>query len=106
MSRTRIEVCCTDVEAAKKEITRILVRNNYDPISENGEVVWKCGAGFWTAMKYIKFGIFEINGINTVILFGWIRPVLGSEQSLDGILGIIPKKQVLGVIKKIQSTVR
>ena len=60
MARTTIEINCADVESAEQEVTKILTANNYKPIKENGENVWKCGVGFWTAMKYIKLNLWKI----------------------------------------------
>ena len=103
MARTTIEIYCADVESAKQEVTKILTANNYKPIKENGENVWKCGVGFWTAMKYIKIEFIENN---TVYISGWVRAMIGSEMDLDGFAAIIPKKQVSSVIDKIKYTIQ
>ena len=103
MSRTRIETTCADVESAKQEVTKILTANNYKPIKENGENVWKCGVGFWTAMKYIKVEFMENN---TVYISGWVKAMIGSEMDLDGFVAIIPKRQVSSVIDKIKYAIQ
>ena len=102
MSRTTIEVKCNNPTESYNRIGKVLESHNYKNISENNENVWKNGVGFLTAMKYIKV---EVASNNTIVVSGWIRAVAGSEQDLNGFVGAIPKKQVMDVIKEIQSAV-
>ena len=99
MARTTIKIKYTDPKQANQTIERILSSHNYKHICENGENVWKCGVGFWTAMKYIKI---EFADNNTVLVSGWIRAVAGSEQDLNGFAGGLPKKQIMNVIQELQ----
>lgn len=102
MSRTTIKLTCTNPQESNRRIESILSSNNYKNINENNENVWKCGVGFLTAMKYIKI---EFAENNTLLVSGWIRAVAGSEQDLNGFVAAVPKKQVMNVIKEIQSNV-
>ncbi len=102
MARTTITTTYSDFQQTNAQIQRILSSHNYKQIDENGEQVWKCGVGFWTAMKYVKI---EFGENNALLISGWIRPVLGSEQDLKGVVGALPKKQVLNVIQELQNAI-
>lgn len=102
MSRTTINFRCNNVQNANAVAERVLVSNGYKKISENNETVWKNGNGWLTAMKYVKI---EFLDNDTMSISGWIRPMLGTEQDLNGIVAALPKKQVMNVIKKIQSVI-
>ena len=99
MARTTIKIKYTDAQQANQTVERILSSRNYKSICENGEHVWKCGNGFWTAMKYIKV---EFSDQNTLMISGWIRAIAGSEQDLQGFAGGLPKRQVMNVIEELQ----
>lgn len=100
MARTIVEVNYSNFEDTRNKIVNLLQKNGYKNITENNENVWKCGIGFLTAMKYIKI---EFAPNMTLVISGWVRPVLGSEQSLDGVVCCIPKRQVMSVINQIQA---
>lgn len=102
MARTIFTGTYSDFQQANAQIQQILSSHNYSQIDENGELVWKCGVGFWTAMKYVKI---EFGENNTMRISGWIRPVFGSEQDLKGVVGALPKKQVLNVIQELQNAI-
>lgn len=102
MARTTIKVTYTNLRETNQKIANILTSHKYKNIDENNENVWKCGVGFWTAMKYIKI---EFAENNTLLISGWIRAVAGAEQDLAGFVGAVPKKQVMNVIEQIQSAV-
>ncbi len=51
-------------------------------------------------MKYIKI---EFAEDNTLVISGWIRSMAGNEQDLNDVVCILPKKQVMNVIKEMQS---
>lgn len=100
--RTTIEINYTNPNIQDK-ICRLLENRGYKSVSyHNGhnETVWKCGIGFLTAIKYIKVEYLDGNRMS---VSGWIRPVGGKEQNLDGFVCIVPKKQVTGVIEEIRS---
>lgn len=102
MARTTIRLNCNNPQESYKIVESILISNKYKNINENNENVWKCGNGFWTAMKYIKV---EFSENNTLILSGWIRAMGGSEQNLEGFVGAVPKKQIMDVLKQIQTRI-
>ncbi len=102
MSRTTIKAACYNPHEVNQSIEKILLSHNYKLVDENGENVWKCGVGFLTAMKYIKI---EFAENNTIMISGWIRPMFGAEQDLNGFVAALPKKQVLNVIKEIQGVI-
>ena len=99
MARTTIKIKYTDAQQANQTVERILSSRNYKSICENGENVWKCGIGFWTAIKYIKV---EFSDQNTLMISGWIRSIAGSEQDLQGSYSFVPKRQVMNVIEELQ----
>lgn len=102
MPRTIIQAPCKDLQRANQIAQNILTANKYQRITENGEQVWKCGKGFWTAAKYIKV---EFSGSNSAVLSGWIHPWDG-EQDLSGIVGAPLKRQVMKVLQEIQNAIR
>lgn len=99
MARTIVEVSYFNFEEMQNKIFKLFQMNGYKNIIENNENVWKCGVGFLTAMKYIKI---EFASNNTLIISGWIRPVLGKEQNLEGTVCCVPKRQVMKIINQIQ----
>ena len=102
MARSTFTLKYTSFEGLYDRIAVLLMSKGYKNITENNENVWKCGIGFWTAMKYIKL---EFAPNNTLVVSGWIRAVIGSEMDLNGMAGGLPKKQVLNVIREIQNMV-
>ncbi len=99
MSRTTIQLTCADLSSAKTAIEKILSSHKYKEKTVNGENVWKCGVGFWTAVKFVKV---EFGAENTIALSGWIKPYGCGEQDLEGFVGAIPKKQILNVFEEIK----
>ena len=102
MSRSCYAFSYTSFDQTKRIIESVLKNNGYKNINENGENVWKNGVGFLTAMKYIKI---EFSENQQVKIYGWVRPVASSEQDLDGVVGALPKKQVLKVINTIGNSI-
>ena len=103
MARTVVEMKYTEFDGLMDQISAILQKRKYKNITQNNENVWKCGVGFWTAMKYIKI---EFGENQTLIISGWVRAVMGKEQDLEGVYAAIPKKQVMNAIKEIQAIVK
>lgn len=103
MARSTFKVTYTNSEGLQDKLSSFLQQKGYKNITENNERVWKCGSGFLTAMKYIKI---EFSENNTLHISAWIRPILGNEQDLNGLLAALPKKQVMDVVKEIHSLVR
>ncbi len=102
MARTTIKMNYTNFDGLHYRLASLLQSKGYKNIIENNENVWKLGVGFLTAMKYIKI---EFAENNTLLISGWIRPIFGSEQDLTGIMGALPKKQVMNVIREMQSLI-
>ena len=103
MSRSCYSFFYTSFDQAKRIIETELKSDGYKNVNENGENVWKNGMGFLTAMKYIKIEFVENRKVN---IYGWVRPMASPEQNLDGIVGALPKKQVLKTINKIGNAIR
>ncbi len=103
MARSVYSFHYSSFEDAKRTIETILSSNGYLNIEENGENVWKNGTGMLTAMKYIKI---EFSAGQTVNVYGWIRPMMGQEQNLNGIVAVIPKKSVEKLINQIGASIR
>lgn len=103
MARTTISVKYSNSDGLMNSLSSLLQSKGYKNITENNENVWKCGVGFLTAMKYIKI---EFSENNTLLISGWIRPIAGSEQDLNGVVAVIPKKQVMNVINEMQSIIK
>lgn len=99
MARSMFQTEYKNFENTRDQIATFLTQKGYKLKNEKNETVWKCGVGFWTAMKYVKI---EFAANNTLIVSGWIRPALCGEQDLNGFVGAIPKKQVMSVIQQIQ----
>ena len=102
MARTTFISKCRSISYADPIIHDILVREGFSLILENNEQVWKCGNGAWVSMKYIKI---EYANDTTVHITGWVKSTIGPEQNLDGVIGGLPKKQVLNIIRRIQAEI-
>ncbi len=102
MGRTTFIFNCRSKAYAEPIIQKILAAEGYALILENDERVWKCGNGAWVSIKYIKI---EFIDDTTVHITGWIRSTIGPEQNLDGVIGGLPKKQALKVIKQLQTAI-
>lgn len=107
MARTTLTFNCTKpMENVDNTIANILTLSGYKKIDQKGEIVWKKGTGFLTAIQYIKIEY----GDNTVIASGWIRAgasgiIESKEIALDGVAGSIPKKAVKKVLDKIRDAI-
>ncbi len=107
MARTTLKINYTQpFEQVDNTVANILMISGYKKIERKGEVIWKKGTGFLTAMQYIKI---EYTEDNTVVAQGWIQAGLGNleakEMALHGAAGSIPKKSVMKVLEKIQSSI-
>lgn len=103
MARTTIKAKYTNFDGLQNRLSSLLQSKGYKNINENNENIWKCGMGFWTAIKYVKI---EFAENNTLLISGWIRPMAGREQDLNGIVGALPKKQVMNVIREMQVLIK
>ncbi len=98
MARTTIDYTYSSFEEFKEHAAHVLEKAGYKSVVEENEDVYKCGVGFLTAMKYIKI---EYAAENIAHISGWVRAVAGKEMDLNGIVAVIPKKQVKKVINEI-----
>lgn len=103
MARTTIQAKYSNFDGLQDRLASLLQSKGYKSVNENNETVWKCGVGFWTAIKYIKI---EFSENNTLLISGWIRPLAGKEQDLNGFVGALPKKQVMNVIKEMEALIK
>ncbi len=103
MARTTVKVKYSSFDGLQNKISALLSSKGYKNINENNEDVWKNGMGFLTAMKYIKI---EFAENNTLVISGWCRAMAGGEMDLNGVVGALPKKQVMNVIKELQAIVK
>ena len=102
MARTTFIVNCKSKAYAESVIKNILAREGFNLILENNEAVWKCGNGHWVSMKYLKFNFVD----NTTLhITGWVKSTIGPEQNLDGVIGGLPKKQLLKLIQGIRAAI-
>lgn len=98
MARTSFQYTYCDFHTTHHRFRELLDERGYRYLTENGEHVFKCGKGFWTAMKYIKI---EYAPNNLVTFFGWVRSTLGREQDLKGFSCAAEKKQVLSLMEEL-----
>ena len=88
MSRTVIQLKCENPSESEKVIKKILSSYNYELKRNDDEEYYKCGAGFLTAPKFIKY---TFNG-NDLTLEGWVRAfAFGGESELKGFVAGVPK---------------
>lgn len=105
MSRTAVNVPLNkDANQLHEQIKQILTADGYkEKKYKKGEIVWKKGTGFLTAMHFIKLDYQP----NMLVVSGWISSGIGGltlgEQALTGVVGVIPKKSVQKTIDKIVS---
>ena len=102
MARTTFIAKCKSVAHAEAPIQSMLIKEGFQLILENGEQVWKCGNGQWMSMKYLKF---EFPDETTVHISGWVKSTIGPEQNLAGVIGGLPKKQLLKLIQSLQAAI-
>ena len=105
MSRTlvKIQFNCSFEEANKKVENILFLRGFQQTTLRTGETVWKNGSGLLTAMKFIKVEYAQ----NEIVLSAWtqvgVGKVGGEEMDLTGIVGALPKKQLIKVIEAIKN---
>lgn len=102
MARTTFISPCKSISHADPIIHDMLTREGFELILENNEKVWKCGNGAWISIKYVKI---EYADDKTVHITGWVKSTVGPEQNLDGVIGGLPKKQLLNFIHKLQAAI-
>ena len=99
MSRTVINLVCDDPKNSETVIKKILKQYNYVLQENDGEEYYKCGVGFFTAPKFIKY---TFDG-NKLTLEGWVRAfAFGGESDLNGFLYAVPKRSCKKTLVDIQ----
>ena len=90
----------------KSTIEQILTKEGFKLKDYNGELVYKKGTGFATAMQYLKVDYTE----SEIYIFGWIQMGLGSiggkEHDLTGMMAKLPKSNLQKRIDLIAQTIR
>lgn len=93
-------------DEVNSRINNILTGKGFSEKNRNGEMIWKKGTGFLTAMQHVKVEYKE----NMVVLSAWIRTGIGNiggkEMNLTGVYGALPKKSLMKVIMLIQEAIR
>ncbi|MCI8282361.1 MAG: hypothetical protein HFI76_11845 [Lachnospiraceae bacterium] len=104
MARTSMKIVykCT-FEQAQNKVTNILSGKGFKTTTiKTGETVWKKGTGLMTAMQFIKVDYSE----KEILLSAWIQAGVGSmgggEMDLSGIVGALPKKQLMKVLEEMK----
>lgn len=91
----------TDIGSSKPEteidtiIQRFVKKEGFKPKKYKGVNVYKSGIGFLTASKFM---IIERRG-NSVHIEAWVKAM--GEQNLDGVVAVVPKKQLKGKVNKL-----
>ena len=107
MARTYFNIPnnCSFEEIQNKIETILKNRKFHETTIDTGEIVWKNGTGFFTAMKFLKVEYSE----KQVKLSAWTQAGLGSvggtEMDLTGFAAAIPKKQLMNVVEEIMHSV-
>ena len=104
MARTSMTIpySCS-LDEAQEKISSILSKKKFKMTTiKTGENVWKKGTGLMTAMQFVKVDF----GQNECVLSAWIQVGLGSvgggEMDLTGVVGALPKKQLMKVLEEIK----
>lgn len=88
-------------EQARSVVNSFMKKNKFKQKNYKGKQIFQKGVGFWTAARYIDVS-YEDNGL--VHISAWIKPfIIGSEQNLDGVVGIIPKRALKALVEKLVS---
>ena len=95
MARTSVVVpYYVPFPAVKNAIEQILSQEGFKLKDYNGEIVFKKGTGFATAMQFLKIEYSE----QEIYIHGWIQMGLGSiggkEHDLTGTIAKIPKNNL------------
>lgn len=91
-----------DVQTALSKEDAILRAKNFlrkegfKEKEKNGERVFQNGIGFLTAAKFVRV---VAPGDGAVCIEGWVK--MGGEKDLEGVVGIIPKKELKAIIERL-----
>lgn len=104
MARTSIKTSYNcSYEEAERKINSILSQKGFKMTTlKTGEKVWKKGTGLMTAMQFVKVDFSQ----NEFIMSAWVQAGIGSvggkEMDLTGVVGALPKKQLMKVLEEIK----
>ena len=102
MSRTVIQLNCSNPQDSETVIQKILSAHDYKRKEKNGEIFYQNGVGFLVAPKFIKY---TFNG-EVLTLEGWVKPfAFAGESELSGVIGALPKKSCKKVMDEIQANI-
>lgn len=94
---------CTLDEAQQKASVFLTGSGFKQTTIPTGELVWKKGTGMMTAMQFLKLDYAP----DEITLSAWIQAGVGSltggEMPLTGVVGAVPKRQLLGVIERLKA---
>lgn len=94
----------TDAAALHQAIVNLLTNDGYKQYTypKTGELVWKKGTGFLTAMRFMKLDYQP----SVLILSGWVAggffDMIGREMELQGAAAALPKKLAKTTFDNIQ----
>ena len=104
MARTSMTIpySCS-LEEAQEKISSILAKKKFKMATiETGENVWKKGTGMMTAMQFVKVDFWQ----DECVLLAWVQVgfgiIVGGEMDLTGVVGALPKKQLMKVLEEIK----
>lgn len=101
MSRTTLKIPFTDYEKSNEGIRQILYSRGFKERFSTDGVYWQKGVGFFSSPKMIRFDF----GENEITVSAWISN-FGVESDLNGVFGMVPKKELLEIIQIIKITVK
>lgn len=101
MSRTIIRIPYADQQQADTAIRGLLLNRGYQLRADNNGLYWQKGVGFWVAPRYLKYDFYQ----NEIVIQAWITN-LGVECALNGMVGMVPKKELQEILQIIQMTVQ
>lgn len=93
-----------DANALHQAIVNLLTSEGYQQYTypKTGELVWKKGIGFLTAMRFMKLDYQP----GVLILSGWVAggfaDLIGREMPLEGAVAAVPKKMAKTTFDNIQ----
>ena len=101
MSKSVFVVPCQNPAYTDGQIRQILQRHKYKETQVNGQKAW-CLGGFWAARKWVQFEYRP----GQLVIYGWINSFsYWGESDLKGVVGVLPKQQLLSMIEQIKKVV-
>ena len=101
MSRTIIRVPSENPGQNELAIRQKLEAEGFKEKTTATETYWQQGLGIATAPKYIKVEY----GAQEIVISAWVRGFGLMESNLSGFVGIIPKKELQGVVDRLKAII-